>query len=259
MAAVVYQRLTHGVRFAQASLSSALRAYNARMSTSTQEYMEAVEHLPRGATLILQKVSWDDYQALTDDLMIAGRHVRVSYDHGRVEIMSPLNEHEGYGRFIDDLVRVYAEHLNVKLEKLGQTTWRRRILQQGLEPDCCYYVTNAGRIIGIKRIDLDVDPPPDIAVEIDITNDSLSKFHIYAALKVPEIWRYDGENFQFYQRAGASYRKTAESSVLPGLKPQMLASALEQSKTEGQTAALAAFRKTLTGVSGLRDDPRRSS
>ena len=85
--------------------------------------MEAVEHLPRGATLILQKVSWDDYEALTDDLMIARRHVRVSYDHGRVEIMSPLNEHEGYGRFIDDLVRVYAEHLNVKLEKLGQTTW----------------------------------------------------------------------------------------------------------------------------------------
>ena len=101
--------------------------------------------------------------------------------------------------------------------------------------------------------------PPDIAVEIDITNDSLSKFHIYAALEVPEIWRYDGENFQFYQRAGASYHKTAESSVLPGLRPQMLASALEQSKTEGQTAALAAFRKTLTGVSGLRDDPRRSS
>ena len=76
------------------------------------------------------------------------------------------------------------------------------------------------------------------SAEIDIANDSLSKFHIYAALEVPEIWRYDGENFQFYQRAGASYHKTAESSVLPGLKPQMLASALEQSKTEGQTRGI---------------------
>src|SRR5207245_11388708 len=120
MAAVVYQRLTLGVRFAQASLSSALRAYNVRMSTSTQEYMEAIEHLPRGATLILQKVSWDDYQALTDDLMIAGRHVRVSYDHGRVEIMSPLNEHEGYARFIDDLVRVYAEYLRSEERRVGK-------------------------------------------------------------------------------------------------------------------------------------------
>src|SRR5207249_11611676 len=160
----------------------------ASMSTSTQEYMEAIENLPRGATLILQKVSWDDYEALTYDLMIAGRHARVSYDHGRVEIVSPLNEHEGYGRFIDDLVRVYAEHLNVKLEKLGQTTWRRRVLQQGLEPDCCYYVTSADRIIGVKRINLDVDPTPDIAVEIDITKDSLSEFHIYAALKEPPRW-----------------------------------------------------------------------
>ena len=160
----------------------------ASMSTSTQEYMEAIEHLPRGATLILQKVSWDDYEALTYDLMIAGRHARVSYDHGRVEIVSPLNEHESYCRFIDALVRAYAEHLNVKLEAVGQTTWRRRVLQQGLEPDCCYYVTSADRIIGVKRINLDVDPTPDIAVEIDITKDSLSEFHIYAALKEPPRW-----------------------------------------------------------------------
>src|SRR5207247_8743145 len=94
----------------------------ASMSTSTQEYMEAIEHLPRGATLILQKVSCDDYEALTYDLMIAGRHARVSYDHGRVEIVSPLNEHESYCRFIDALVRAYDEHLNVKLETAGHKT-----------------------------------------------------------------------------------------------------------------------------------------
>ena len=78
-----------------------------------------------------------------------------------------------------------------------------------------------------------------------ITKDSLSKFHIYAALKVPEVWRYDGKTFQFYQLAGASYHKTAESSALPGLKPQMLAAALDESKVVGQTDALAAFRKSL--------------
>src|SRR3989442_3112692 len=86
---------------------------------------------------------------------------------------------------------------------------------------------------------------PDIAVEIDITKDSLSKFHIYAALKIPEIWRYDGKTFQIYQLAGASYHKTAESSTLPGLKPQILAAALDESKVVGQTEALAAFRKSL--------------
>ena len=86
--------------------------------------------------------------------------------------------------------------------------------------------------------------PPDIAVEIDITKDSLSEFHIYAALKVPEVWRYDGKTFQFYQLAGASYHKTAESSALPGLKPQMLATALDESKVVGQSETLAAFRKS---------------
>jgi Uma2 family endonuclease len=213
--------------------------------SSTQEYMDAIERLPRGATLILHDVTWDDYEALTDDLMVAGLHARVSYDHGRVEVMSPRNEHERCIRFIDAMVRAYAEHLNMKLEAVGQTTWRRRVLQQGLEPDCCYYVTNANRIIGIRRIDLDVDPPPDIAVEIDITNSSLSKFHIYAALKIPEIWGYDDKTFQFYQLGRASYHATAESRALPGLEPQILADALEQSKTEGQTPALAAFRKAL--------------
>src|SRR5438477_12780914 len=79
--------------------------YNARMSTSTHAYKEAIEHLPRGAALVFQKVSWDDYEALTGDLMIAGHHVRVSYDHGRVEIVSPLNEHERSASLIDDLVR----------------------------------------------------------------------------------------------------------------------------------------------------------
>src|SRR5437867_12105025 len=214
------------------------------MSTPTQDYMEAIEHLPEGATLVFQQFSWQEYEALLEELMTAGRpHLRVSYDHGRVEIMSPLNEHEFFGRFIDDLVRAFADHHKLKVEKLGGTTWRRRKLEQGLEPDCCYYVQNADRIIGIKRIDLEIDPPPDIAVEIDITNESLSKFHIYAALKVREIWRYDGENMQFYELGRNSYRETAESHALPGLKPQVLARALEQSKIDGQTDALAAFRK----------------
>src|SRR2546428_10699496 len=122
----------------------------ASMSTSTQEYMEAIEHLPRGATLILQKVSWDDYEALTYDLMIAGRHARVSYDHGRVEIVSPLNEHESYGRVIDAPLRAYAEHLNVKLEAVWQTTWQRRGFPQRVAAGFCLLGSSGRRLIGLK-------------------------------------------------------------------------------------------------------------
>jgi Uma2 family endonuclease len=90
---------------------------------------------------------------------------------------------------------------------------------------------------------LESDPPPDIVVEIDITNESLSKFPIYAALSVPEIWRYDGRVMQFYALTNDAYRVISDSQFFPGLIPAMLADALEQSKTDGQTAALAAFRQ----------------
>jgi Uma2 family endonuclease len=222
--------------------------YNAPMSTSTREYMEAIEHLPEGATLVLQEFSWEDYERLVEELTVSHARLRVSYDHGRVEIMSPLNEHEGYACFIDDLVRAFADHFHLELEKFGGTTWRRRKLLQGLEADCCYYVTNADRIIGKKRIDLDTDPPPDIALEIDITTESFSKFHIYAALNVNEVWLYDGkkEQLKFFQLTGKSYHQINESNVLSGLRPVMIEKALEQNKTEGQTASLDAFRRQLS-------------
>src|SRR5438105_4971697 len=216
------------------------------MSTRTTPYLEAIEHLPGGATLVIHQVSWDDYERLLQDLFDRP-HLRISYDRGKLEIMSPSPEHEEYAEFIDDLVLLFSETLDVKLEKRGKTTWKNRRLAKGVEPDACYYVANADRIIGKREIDLDSDPPPDIVVEIDITNESLSKFPIYAALGIPEIWRYDGKkNMHFYELAGDTYGEILESRFLTGLKPLILVEALEQSKTEGQTAARHAFRQRLT-------------
>lgn len=222
------------------------RGYNALMSTRTAPYLDAIEHLPNGATLVIQNVAWDDYESLVEEL-IDRPNLRVSYDRGKLEIMSPLPEHEIDARIIDSIARIYSEHLDLKLENYGSTTWKRRLLERGLEPDSCYYVANADRIIGKSHhIDLETDPPPDICVEVDITNESFSKFSIYAALGVPEIWRYEGDGVHFYEFVSGAYQEIAQSSCLHGLKPAMLATALEQSKTEGQTAALRAFREQLT-------------
>lgn len=211
------------------------------MSTPTANYLDAIEHLPDGATLVIQQLSWDDYERLLEDLQ-ERPHLRVSYDRGKLEIMSPLPEHEEYARLIDALVRTISEALDLKLQCYGGATWKRQRLARGVEPDSCYYVANADRVIGKRKFDLESDLPPDIAVEIDITNESLGKFPIYAALSVPEIWRYDGRTAQFYELAGAAYREIPESRFFPGLIPSLLANALEQSKTDGQTAALRAFR-----------------
>jgi Uma2 family endonuclease len=169
-------------------------------------------------------------------------HLRVSYDQGKLEIMSPLPEHEEYARFIDDLVRLFARAHNIKVQKYGAATWKKQRLNRGVEPDCCYYVANALRVIGKRKFDLEIDPPPDIVVEIDITNESLSKFPIYAALSVPEIWWYDSKKIQFYELVRDNYRKVSESRFFPGLSPAMLEAALEQSRTDGQDAALDSFR-----------------
>ena len=215
--------------------------YNAPVSTRTAEYLEAVDHLPAGSTLVIHDFTWDDYEHLVEEL--AERHFRVSYDCGRLEIMTPLPEHETYARFIDRLVYAYAERRDLTVENYGSATWKRGSLARGVEPDSCYYVASAVRIIGKRhQIDLESDPPPDIVLEIDVTNESLSKFGIYAALSVPEIWRYDGQQVQFYELADRAYREISESKSLPGLKPAMLGNALEQCKTEGQTASLRAFR-----------------
>ena len=221
------------------------------MRVPTTTIREAVEHMPKGATLVIHRVPWDEYESLVEDL--SEEHFRVSYDQGKLEIMSPLREHEEYARFIDRLASAVAERLQVTLEMLGSTTWKRRRLARGVEPDACYYVANADRIIGKRTIDLESDPPPDIVVEIDITNESLSQFPVYAALRVPEIWHYDGETLRFYELIENSYREVPESRFFPGLKPSLLAEALEESKTKGQTAALAAFRDKL-----IRVNPRSS-
>jgi Uma2 family endonuclease len=217
------------------------------MTIQTSEYMEAIEHLPEGATLIFQQFTWSDYQRLLQELMGRNR-LRVTYDRGRVEIMSTLSEHEEYSALIDQLVRAFADEFDLNLEPRGRTTWSREVLDRGLEADSCYYVASAARIIGVRRINLDVHPSPDIALEIDITNESLSKFPIYAALNIPEIWRYDGRNMYFYELSGDSYPKSPESRILSGLTPAMLVTAIEQSKTEGQTAALRAFRAQLKSL-----------
>jgi Uma2 family endonuclease len=214
------------------------------MSTRSSEYLEAIDHLPAGATLVMPGVGWEQYEDLLNDL-VDRPGVRISYDGGRLEIMTPLPEHEEYKEFISDLARALSEESGIPLEKRGSATWKRRRIQKGVEPDTCFYVANAHRIAGKRKIDLETDPPPDIAVEIDTTNESLSKFPIYAALGVPEIWRYDGKRVQIYQLKGDAYVETDASSFFLNLSGSMLTESLDLSKAQSQTEALKLFRQRI--------------
>lgn len=214
------------------------------MSTLTTNYLDIIERLPAGAKLELFHIDWDEYEQLLSQMGDFPGH-RLSYDRGRLIIVSPKREHEFFKLFIGKMSQVLAEELGLAVEATGATTLRRKNLGKGVEPDESFYVQNAANVVGRLEFDLDVDPPPDVAIEIDMTNASLDKFPIYAALGVPEIWRYDGKTTHFYKLVGEGYETIRNSIAFPTLTAEDLTQYLEQSKTEGQTAALKTFRQML--------------
>lgn len=214
------------------------------MSTQTTNYLDIIERLPAGAKLELTNVAWDEYEHLLSQMDTLPGH-RLSYDRGRFIVVSPSAEHEDYKEFVYSFVRLISLETDVELESRGTTTFKSKQLLKGAEPDTCFYVKNAARIIGKRRINLETDPPPDLVVEIDLSRDSLNKFPIYASLGVPEIWRYDGVTTHFYQLVGENYELIQNSLAFPLLTAEDLAQHLELNKTDGQTAALKAFRQML--------------
>ncbi|MGH8006933.1 MAG: Uma2 family endonuclease, partial [Candidatus Binatia bacterium] len=156
--------------------------------------------------VILHGVSWDTYERLLADFPESNA-VHFAYDQGVLEIMAPSPEHGASTDILALLVNVLAEEWNIDVYGLGSTTFRRADLKRGFEPDTCFYVQNADRVRGKKQITLTKDPPPDLVIEVDITSSSLKKSPIYAAIGVPEIWRYDGHAVTILRLAGSKYRK----------------------------------------------------
>ena len=214
------------------------------MSIQVLNYLEAIAHLPAGGTLILTEVPWEEYEQLLTDLGDSSGK-RLTYDNGRLEVMSPSSKHENFAQLISDLALIVAEEANVVFENLGTTTYKQELLARGVEPDACFYIANAPAIIGRERIDLNTDPPPDIVVEIDISHESTRKLKIYAGIGVPEVWRYDGKSAQFYQLTGKDYREVNASLVFPILTTDVMVRFLEQGKLEGQTMVRRSFRAWL--------------
>jgi Uma2 family endonuclease len=215
------------------------------MSLATsQDVFEAARRLPLGAVLVIHDFDWRDYEQLLE--AIGDRTgLRVSYDSGRLEILSPSPEHDIYSRTPDLFVAAFCEVRGIDFQLFGSATWKSERLNKGVEADACYYVKNAGRVIGAKNISLETHGPPDIAVEIDIANSTLKKLSIYAAISVSEVWRYDGQTFQFYRLQGGKYSEIPSSLQLPGLTGSMLLKAMEECDARGPIAALKAFRRRL--------------
>jgi Uma2 family endonuclease len=223
-------------------------AYNAVMGGQTN-HIAAVERLPEEAMLVLQEVCWEEYERLLEELWDRPG-VRVTYDHGRLEIMSPSRRHEKYKSLVERMVFISAEELRMKLESSGSTTSKKKELLRGTEPDASFHIANAARVAGKEELDLNTDPPPDLVVEIDVTNESRSKFPIYAEFAVPEIWRYVvKQNIMYmYELSSGSYIEMKASRAFPILTCDVLEEFLERSKSDEEMQILADFRRWLRRV-----------
>jgi len=171
-------------------------------------------------------VSWATYEHLLADHLDSSSP-RFTYDGGTLEIMSPSNEHEEINRNISSLIDMIVIEWKLDLRPLGSTTFKRQDIQRGFEPDSCFYIRRAASIKGKRKIDLATDPPPDLVIEIDITSGSIDKLPIYAALGIPEVWRYVGHRLVMLTLAGDAYVETEQSIALPGLTGEMIVRFIE--------------------------------
>ena len=187
--------------------------------------MAAVQDLQE-QRVILRNATWETYERLLDERG-ENRVPRFAYDRGMLEIMSPVSgEHEEYARNAEFVVRVLVGAFGLKVRTMGSMTLKRRDLQAGAEADACFYIRKVEAIRGKASPDLAVDPPPDMVIEVDVTNPSLDKLELYARLGVPELWRHTGNRMQIHLLEGDVYTQSSESSLFPGVTADALSTIL---------------------------------
>lgn len=156
--------------------------------------------------------------------------------------MAPLLEHEVPKTAISQLLEMLAVELDIPFDGFGSTTFKNAEAASGLEPDECYYSQNAARVRGMKRFDPAIDPPPDLAIEIDITSRSIPRQPIHAALGVPELWRFDGDRITILVLTEGEYRAVDRSVLFPFLPIDEFTQFVRRIPVEGHTAVLREFR-----------------
>lgn len=196
--------------------------------------------VPPGQRMLLHDVSWAEFERILEELGDR-RASRLAYDNGLLEIARPLPEHGDAKEIVGDLLKALMEELDIEFRSLGSTTFKQ-VGARGIEPDQCFYIQNEPVIRGKKRIDLENDPPPDLALEIDLTSRSYPA--LYAALGVPELWQFEQGEMAIKTLQDGQYVTVAESSNFPGFPlPRVIVEHLRLSQQVGRNKALRAFRQ----------------
>lgn len=191
--------------------------------------------------MVLHGISWELYEQLRENE--ANWTIRMTYDRGTLELMSPSCDHEAIRELITEMIKAFTEELGIARRSLGSTTWKRCDLDKGLEPDGCYYILNHHRVCHRRKVDLEVDPPPDLAVETEVSRSAMKRMQIYAALGVPEVWRWRKRGLNAYALdADGKYVEREFSLNLPMLRVKDLEPFLEFEVAANETTWIRKFR-----------------
>jgi Uma2 family endonuclease len=192
--------------------------------------------------ILLHHVSWETFECLLADIGDR-RKTLFHYINNTLEIMSPLSLHEGSSHFFDKLLTIYVDELNIDMRCLGSLLMKIPELKIGGEPDSCYYIKNEPVIRGKEDVIVGQDPPPDLVLEVDITNPSDRRLPIYALLGIPEIWLYDGYDLRFFALESGNYLPITKSLCFPHLPAAIIVEYLQRRLLIGETKTLKEFRE----------------
>lgn len=201
-------------------------------TTSIEKIYKAVEMARREqAAVILSNISWETYDQFVKETMDKIVNPILYFENENLLIMVKSAEHEFTNDYIVLFINLVCEEWQKNFGSLGSTTFRRDDLEKGFEPDSCFYFENEPKIRGIKRLDMSVNPAPDLIIEVDITSLSTFRQHIFAAFGVPEIWRFDGEKLQILKLENDGYTEISNSLALPKVTAEKLTELIRKSTT----------------------------
>ncbi|MEL7034161.1 MAG: Uma2 family endonuclease [Cyanobacteria bacterium J06592_8] len=196
-----------------------------------------------GSRIKIDQINWQEFEGLISEFG-ERRDVRLAYHQGTLEIRATLPEHERSIVVISDFVKAILRVQKQPWESLRSTTLKHQTMAVGVEPDDCFYIKNYQAVIGKDRLDLEVDPPPDLAIETDVT--SLTEISAYQALKVPEVWIYAKDNLTIYQFQIDKYIESKISLIFPNFTIiELIPQGIKRAKQVGMSQALEEFETQL--------------
>lgn len=203
--------------------------------------------LDKTQSVLLHNISWSAYRQISDALQNE-TSAHFTFGRGKLEIKVLSLKHENLKKILAMLFERLSEELDVEIFAAGSTTFQRADLERGFEPDECYYVRNAERMRGKESVNLELDPPPDLTVEIDVKHSSLNRMSIFADIGIAEVWRYDGEKLTIYLLENDEYQVSETSLSLPRARSEKLSELIEIGKNSARkefTSRIAEYSKEL--------------